>query len=37
VRVAQEPRKLWRRIFVGNLRFVGLVAVGTVRRFLRRA
>lgn len=36
VRVAQEPRKLWRRIFVGNLRFVGLVAIGTLRRPFRR-
>lgn len=36
VRVAQEPRKLWRRIFLGNVRFIGLVAAGTARRLFGR-
>jgi N-acetylglucosaminyldiphosphoundecaprenol N-acetyl-beta-D-mannosaminyltransferase len=31
VRVVQEPRKLWRRIFLANVRFVGLVVRGAMR------
>lgn len=36
VRVVQEPRKLWRRIFLGNVTFMGLVLRGVVSRLFQR-
>jgi N-acetylglucosaminyldiphosphoundecaprenol N-acetyl-beta-D-mannosaminyltransferase len=35
-RLAQEPRRMWRRYLVGNTRFVALVARDGVRRVVRR-
>lgn len=35
-RLAQEPRRMWKRYLVGNTAFAGMLIVARVRRWLRR-
>ena len=35
-RLAQEPRRMWKRYLVGNTRFMSLVARDLWKRYMRR-